>query len=123
MPVPKPSSACLPVFFRKTDACVLDAENWDLLKEMNPQVGKKLRVIGTSPTFVEGLNCVQVNHKEFRDDLLKALLELHADPQGAQLLLVFRSPKLLPADPQLLQGVRELYTRYLSFASPGERNP
>jgi ABC-type phosphate/phosphonate transport system substrate-binding protein len=113
----KPSSACLPVFFAKMDACVLNGTAWDTLTEMNPQLASRLQIIATSPPYLEGLLCLHVRHTEFVDELLQGLLELNRDPEGRQLLMVFKGDRADPVKDQDLAGVRRLWTSYMSFAA------
>ena len=127
----KPSGACLPVFFGKTGACVIDQPSFDLLKEMNPQLGKKLRVILTSPRFLEGIIGMHVNHRTYREEFLQGLMEAHLDPEGRQILTVFRGDRIALVPPERLDAARELRKKYLalvetsgpSHASMGETRP
>jgi len=116
----KPSSACLPVFFGKADACVVNAAGWEILSEMNPQMGVKLRPIATSPAYLEGLGCVHVNFREFREELLQGLLELHRDPEGRQLLMVFKADSVVAITDRDAASARELWARYVNFAGRSE---
>ncbi|MBL8210540.1 MAG: PhnD/SsuA/transferrin family substrate-binding protein, partial [Bryobacterales bacterium] len=63
--VPKGSAALLPVFFGKVDAAIVDEETFAVTREMNPQVGRTLQIIATSPSLVESIVCVSRRH-EFR---------------------------------------------------------
>jgi phosphonate transport system substrate-binding protein len=110
---PKPSAACLPLFFGKTDACVIDGPSWDTLQELNPQVGAKLKVIAESPSFLESLVSVHVNRTQYRSDLLKNMLKLQDDPQGRQILVFFKTRRTVAIDAASLAEVKELRNSYL----------
>ena len=43
--VGKTTAAVLPVFFGKKHACVVDQASFELMKELNPQVGEKIQVV------------------------------------------------------------------------------
>lgn len=116
--VAKPSSACLPVFFQKLDACVVDGASWDVLTEMNPQMASKLRILDTSPAYLEGLLCVHAKHKDFRDELLRSLLDLDKDPEGRQLLTIFRGDRVMAVKDQDAASARELWTKYMISNAP-----
>jgi len=116
----KPSSACLPVFFGKADACVVNAAGWEILSEMNPQMAVKLRLIASSPAYLEALGCVHVNFREFREELLQGLLELHRDPEGRQLLMVFKAGSVVAITDRDAASARELWARYINFAGRPE---
>jgi ABC-type phosphate/phosphonate transport system substrate-binding protein len=114
----KPTAACLPVFFAKADACVVDAAAWEAMTEMNPQLGSRLRVLATSPPYVDGLLCRHVRHTDAVDEFQQAVAELHRDPEGRQLLMVFRADRADPITDQDLASVRALWANYTSFAAP-----
>ena len=54
----KPTDCILPLFFGRTDACVVDSYNWELAKEMNPQLGKKLKVFAQSAPLVDEVTAI-----------------------------------------------------------------
>jgi ABC-type phosphate/phosphonate transport system substrate-binding protein len=122
--VPKASSAILPVFFGKADAAIVDEGNFDISKEMNPQVGAKLRVLRTSPPLAEGLLCVSRKQVDHREELLANLRDLHLDTQGKQILMVFRFSRLAPVDKAALEQVHELWQKHRNLVSrPPPRAP
>ncbi len=113
---PKPSSACLPLFFGKADACLIDNASWDVLRELNPQVGGKLKAIAESPEMVESLFSVHVNQKDHQADIRRGMSELQNNPEGRQILLFFRSRRTVPIDKQDLDSVIDLQSKYLKIA-------
>jgi phosphonate transport system substrate-binding protein len=90
---------------------------------MNPQVGAKLRVLSASPPLAEGLLCICRKQIEFREQLLKDLRDLHLDPQGRQILMVFRFDRLAPVDNLELEQVRELWRKHTLLSRPPEKAP
>lgn len=109
--VNKPSSAVLPVFFGRKPACVVDEVSFELLKELNPQVGNSLQVVRTSDPLVDGVLCVSRAgwaSDQQRQDVLRALGELHAEPDGQQLLTLFKTGPLVPFSDAQLETVRRL---------------
>jgi ABC-type phosphate/phosphonate transport system substrate-binding protein len=115
--VPKPSSAILPVFFGKADAAVVDEGSYEVSKEMNPQVGARLRVLSASPPLAEGILCICREQIEFREELLADLRDLHLDAQGKQILTVFRFSRLAPVDKQALEQVHEVWRKHTLLIS------
>jgi len=109
--VPKASSAIQPVFFGKADAAIVDSGSFEVSKEMNPQVGAKLRVFSASPPLPEGLFCICRKQIKFLDAFLESVRELHRDPQGRQILMVFGFSRLAPVDKSGLEQVRELWRK------------
>ena len=115
--VNKPSSAILPVFFGKADAAIVDSGTFDVTREMNPQIGRKLRILRSSPPILEGIVCLAKNH-QYREELIEALRGLHTEPQGRQILLVFGFSKLVPFDKAGLAQVRTLWHKQNLLLSP-----
>jgi phosphonate transport system substrate-binding protein len=112
--VVKPSAAVLPVFFGKKDACLLDQAGFDLMTEMNPQVGQALQVLAVSEPLANTILCLRKSPWEaeaFRQTLVKILSELHLDPAGQQLLTMFKTGPLVPFKEAHLATVRELRAR------------
>jgi phosphonate transport system substrate-binding protein len=120
--VPKASSAILPVFFGKADAAIVDEGSFDVAREMNPQVGAKLRVLSASPPLVEGLFCICRKQIAFLEEFLESVRDLHLDTQGKQILMVFGFSRLAPVDKPALEPVRELWRKHnlLYSQSPGK---
>lgn len=117
--VPKPSAACLPVFFGSADACVVEQREFDVLAEMNPQMRKRLKVIASSPAVTEMVIGMRTGYRSYREEIIEALLELGNDPQGKQILLLFKTDRIVKADPALLATLRGLMTRHQELGPPG----
>jgi phosphonate transport system substrate-binding protein len=121
--VPKASSALLPVFFGKADAAIVDSGSFEVSKEMNPQVGVRLRVLAASPPLAEGLFCICRKKIDFLDAFLESVRGLHHDPQGRQILMVFGFSRLAPVDKSGLEQVRELWRKHNLLMKPPETAP
>jgi ABC-type phosphate/phosphonate transport system substrate-binding protein len=122
--VPKASAAILPVFFAKADAAIVDEGSFDVSKEMNPQVGKKLRVLCASPPLAEGIFCICRKQIEFSEEFLQSVRDLDLDPQGRQILMVFGFTRLAPVGKPELEQVREIWRKYnLLSQTPENASP
>ncbi len=116
--VSKPSAAVLPVFFGKKQACVVDTTGFEVMKELNPQVGKTLHVIASSEPLTSVVICLRSGEwasEQFRRDLIQVLVECHTDPAGQQLLSLFKTDQLIPFQESHLDAVRELRSHYDQF--------
>jgi ABC-type phosphate/phosphonate transport system substrate-binding protein len=109
--VTKSSSAVLPVFFGKHDACIVDQPAFETLKELNPQIGERLHVAAISEPLLNTIVCLSksgwVSAKQRKDTIL-SLPELNASPSGQQILTLFKVNKLAPFKPEYLDGVNRL---------------
>ena len=113
--VGKPSTAVLPVFFGKKDACLVDLSGFEVMKELNPQVGAGLEVVAMSEVLVDGVICVSKkgwSSETYQRDVLRTLGELHLDAGGKQILTLFKVDQLIPFEETHLETVRRLRKKY-----------
>lgn len=114
--VPKPSACVLPVFFGRLDACIVDANNFATMKELNPQLGR-LKVLARSQPILEGMIAFASTPHPFRDELIQALLELHKDPAGAQMVMLFKTGPLVRAAASDFEAARATWEKSQSLGS------
>jgi ABC-type phosphate/phosphonate transport system substrate-binding protein len=113
--VDKPSLAVLPVFFGKRAACLVDDLSFEVMKELNPQVGSQLQVVEMSEPLVGSVVCFSRSNwasPEFRTALIKALGELHQEPAGQQILALFRYDRLVPFQESHLLTMEQLHATH-----------
>ncbi len=109
--VGKPSSAVLPVFFGNKHACLVDMLGFEIMKELNPQLGAKLQVVATSESCVDNVICLSKDgwaSEAHKQDTIRALGELHLEPAGQQILTIFKVAKLVPFQETDLDTVKKL---------------
>jgi len=103
------SQALMPVFFRQADACIVTRHNFDVMSELNPQLRAELMVLASSPSVVGGVIAVRKDYSARHKETIRDLLEsLHTDPQGKQLLTLFRMNKLVPYKPEYITTMEAL---------------
>lgn len=113
--VGKPATAVLPVFFGKKHACLVDLESYEVMKELNPQLGNALQVVASSEPCVDNVIALVKDgwlsevHKE---DTIQALADLHLEPAGQQILALFKVARLLPFKEDYLDAVKKLRAAY-----------
>ena len=116
----KPSSLILPVFFGKTDAAVVRRWSLNTMSELNPQLAIQLQVLTNSPILPEAIACVHRDFKVFKEDLLQGMAELHNEPKGQQMLLLFKAKKMERFKPESLDSARELLARQAKWMAGDE---
>lgn len=81
-------------------------------------------VLAKSPSFIRGPVCFRKDiHDRLKGLLQEGLLSLHNDPQGQQLLNLFRVDKLVPFRQVYLDGVIALVEEYCALRErSGKRN-
>lgn len=110
----KTSSAILPVFFRKKDACVIDRGGFEVMGALNPQIQMQLHPIAISPPYLDVLICV--SHTGLapgqRKALIQGLADLHVEPKGQQILTLFKIDRMVPFHESYLESARTLRKQY-----------
>jgi phosphonate transport system substrate-binding protein len=85
--------------------------SFDVMRELNPQIGKDLQELASSELFTDIVICL--SHDDWtsdqgKADLTKALGELHLEPAGQQILSLFKINQLIPFEEPYLDSVRKL---------------
>lgn len=111
--VKKVSQAVLPVYFKQGDACLVSRNAFEVMVELNPDVGKKLLALSSSPGFVTNLVCVKNGtDRDLIKEVKKAALGMHNDTYGKQILLLFRQDSLVDFEPEHLANTEKLVREY-----------
>jgi len=113
--VGKASAAVLPVFFGQSPACVIDQSSFEVLKELNPQLGKMLRVLAISDPFADVFICLSETGWRRQSDkanTIQSLRDLHVDTVGKQVCLLFKIDRMVPFEDRQLDTVRKLRATY-----------
>lgn len=111
--VPKLSKVVLPVFFHQLDACVVTRTGFETMAELNPQVGKQLKIIANSPEMVPGVFCFRADYApKFKEDLFAGIRDLNKSVPGQQVLTVFQSDKIQEEPASCLDSAVEVLARF-----------
>ncbi len=109
----KPAQAVMPVFFRKADACVVSRNSYETMVELNPQLGRQMLVLESSPGFLAGVLAVRKDvHNPTCDAMLKAFLGMHTEQSGRQIMTLFRVNRLVPFLPEHLVAIEKVVKEY-----------
>ena len=118
----KPTAAILPVFFGKKDACMVDEASFDLMKELNPQVGQQLQVVAMSEPFANPVVYLREDgwrSSTEKEEALQGLRDLNRNPAGQQICTLFGIDGLNPFDDAQLESIRKLQETYRSLRKQG----
>ncbi len=109
----KPAKVVLPVFFRSVDACVITRRGFELMTEMNPQVGANSRVLIASPKLVPNVLCFNSRvPSPFGERVRDGIRALHLSIVGQQMLTTFQLDRIVDASPDRLKSTREFVDDY-----------
>ena len=109
----KPSQGVLSVFFGQADACVTTDAALKTMTEMNPQLGRALNIIVSSPELVTSITAFR---RSMNADVQKKAsnfgLQLKSQPRGQQIMLLFKIDGLLPLKEADLASMKDLTDEY-----------
>jgi phosphonate transport system substrate-binding protein len=107
--VQKTSQAILPIFFKQMDVGLIAASTYETAVALNPQIGRQLKVLATSPKLVTQVTCLPSTWSlEKRRAYIQAAQKLHETPGGLQGFQLFKLDRLVPWEPTYANNVREL---------------
>ena len=107
------SQAIFAVFFGQVDACLTTEAAFNAAVELNPQLGRKLKIIAVSP---ELLSMVAFFRNDFPDDYRERTWEVvyHLDDTeyGRQVLMLFHIDGLVPITKDDLKSLVDMIDEY-----------
>jgi phosphonate transport system substrate-binding protein len=107
--VPKAQQVILPVFFRQADACIVGSDAFQTAAELNPQVGKKLVAIETSPVYPVAVTCLRTTlTNEQKDEFIRMAFRLKDTPSGKQILTLFKVDNMSRGSDRVLDPLSSL---------------
>lgn len=116
----KLSQTVLPVFFRKSDACVVTRRGFQTMSELNPQVGRQLKVLASSPELVPTVFCFRKSYVDpAKDKMLAEMSRVHSSPGGQQVLTIFQSEALKVAPVSSLDSALALLNEHRRLVGSG----
>ncbi|GEM_PF-844562 len=109
----KPARAILPVFFKKVRACIVTNETYETMLELNPQIGKQLKILKKSPVFLDGIMClVRKMDSRQREFVLDNLSSLQKFPKGEQIINIYKVDHVVRYKPQFMNALLHLIRTY-----------
>ncbi|MFN7938172.1 MAG: PhnD/SsuA/transferrin family substrate-binding protein [Bryobacteraceae bacterium] len=100
----KANHAILPVFFGQADACLVTAQAFHTLCELNPQVALRLKPVATSPEVATMLWCFSRNAGSEELRRLTRIIEgIAGTPVGRQVMTLFQCDRLAVRTAEFLQ--------------------
>jgi len=117
---PKAGNLLIPLFFGKLDACVVTRKAFDTMVELNPQTGKKLKVLDASPPMVPVVFCFRKSYiSPLRDQMIDRITRTHLSPTGMQSLMVFQLDRMEEQPISCLDSALKLLSEYQKLLGGG----
>jgi len=109
------SQAILDVFFGHSNACVVSDTVFSTMKEMNPQIGRKLQIMAESPELIASIGFFRPDWPgEYKKKAIEAMKSdtFRRHERAKQIMLLFNIEKIdVIADDQL-ESTRKLLVDY-----------
>lgn len=109
----KYSQVILSVFFGQSDAGIATESSFKTMVELNPQIGKRLKIIAESPEVINMISFFNKNYnKELKEYVMGGILTLGTIPHGSQIMLSFKVDGFVPAVESDLESLDVLLKEY-----------
>lgn len=109
----KASLVILPVFFHQADVCLTTSNSFRVMAELNPQLGRQLRVLAMSPEFLPTFFAFcAVGPGSLRPELFEAMKRMHETPTGRQILTLVKADRVVEEPLSILEPTLELLARH-----------
>jgi ABC-type phosphate/phosphonate transport system substrate-binding protein len=109
----KYSQTVMSLFFKQADACLVPEDLFRTMIELNPQLGRDLKVLVESPRLLDKVVFVPGEVKEdLRDTIVKLGETLPKSPRSSQMFMLLRVEGLSRISDSDLEPVRSLVEEY-----------
>jgi ABC-type phosphate/phosphonate transport system substrate-binding protein len=109
----KASQVVLPVFFGQADACIINDVSYKTMVEMNPQLGKDLKLMLASPEYLQGVGVFRKGlAANLKEQIISTAKNFKGYARGRQVLLLFKMDSLEPLSEPDLTSVKLLLAEY-----------
>lgn len=106
------------VFFNKTDYALVSQSSFELACEMNPSIGKKVKIVRSSGSLLTGIFVYRKGMKQNTIKVIKDIVsDLHNDTEGKQILNLFKISKIVPITTDDLSECEKVINKYHKYFS------
>ncbi len=103
----------LSVFFGKADACIVPEGAFKTMAELNPQVGKQLRIINSSEELIWGISLFHKDiNEKLKEKIKKITYSLKERIRGEQILMLFKIEDIVQLEESSLDTLKNLHNEY-----------
>ena len=112
------------LFFGKVDACITTKQIFKTMADLNPQIGKSLRIVEESEPLVFAVICLIPNNltRDDKDLIVYTMETLHEQNAGSQILKIFRINKLIKYNEAFMINTKDLIERSDSYNFSSNKN-
>jgi ABC-type phosphate/phosphonate transport system substrate-binding protein len=111
--VNKTNQAILPVFFAQIDGAIVVRSAFETAATLNPQIGKQLKVLATSPQLVPLTVCLRQSlSPNQKTVIIDRALRLHESTEGLQTFTILKIDRIVSWQKSYEVNVRQLVEEY-----------
>ena len=116
----KSARAIMDVFFKKTQAVIVSEKEFHIANELNPQLGKQLKIIANSKPILYSALCYTEKLKQhkniFIQELVDSFCNVHKKSIGKNFLQIFRITQFIPYKDEYMNNTEELYNEFIEVS-------
>jgi len=107
------NQVALPVFFRRADAACLARGSWETAVELNPQLGRSMRVLTVSPKVVPIVLAFRRHCSEAgRQALIDAVMNITSVTAGQQIVALYQAHNFVLRTTAVMKVTVDMLTEY-----------
>lgn len=107
------NQVALPVFFHRENAACLTRDSWDTVVELNPQMGRSMRIVAVSPKLVPIALAFRRHCNEAgRKALIDAAMNITDLPAGQQIVALYKSRNFVLRTSAAMKTTVDMLTDY-----------
>lgn len=111
--VSKPGRAILPVFFKQADASIVTRHALDVIQELNPQIGRKVKALHQSEGLVRLMICATDKpSQEDIDILIRESTNMEHNPETRQAMTILQMKQFVRIFPDDLTATEKLISNH-----------
>lgn len=111
--VDKPTRMVLPVFFGQAEACLVPESVYATMAELNPQIGRRLKVLMRSPDFVRSIHCTVPSLSPVLVDAIKRnAINMAGSVDGRQFMMIFQLKRHFLYEADYMKETERIYRKY-----------
>jgi hypothetical protein len=114
----------LPVFFHRADAACVTRRSWETAVELNPQIGRDLRILEVSPRVIPtAIGFRRDCNANALSLLLDSMLHFTDTPSGRQMAALYQTNRFIERPVSVMKGTLDMVRQYerLSASQAGSR--
>ena len=110
----KRSKIVLDLFFKKLDVAIVSLHNFQLAKELNPQIAQQIKIFKQTKYLSNGVAFFRKDFsKKERNKIFQKGLGIFKTGRGKQMMVIYKMETLVHTPVSLLENAQKLYSVYI----------